>query len=185
MVDLASLWLPILVAAVLVFVASSVIHMMLPIHKGDYGKLPGEEQVLAAMREQGVAPGSYMLPCASSMKEYSTPTFVERLERGPVGFLTVVPSGKQNMGKSLGQWFGFCIVVSVFAAYLGRFSLPAGTGFGDVFRVTAAVGVLGYAFSNVTESIWKGVSWGITAKFLFDGIVYGVVTGLAFGWLWP
>jgi len=33
MVSLAALWLPILLAAVFVFIASSIIHMVLPYHK--------------------------------------------------------------------------------------------------------------------------------------------------------
>ena len=47
MVALADLWLPILVSGVVVFVVSSVIHMLIPIHRGDYAKLPGEDAVRA------------------------------------------------------------------------------------------------------------------------------------------
>ena len=38
MTGLSALWLPILVSAVLVFVASSLIHMASPWHKSDYPK---------------------------------------------------------------------------------------------------------------------------------------------------
>ena len=54
-----------------------------------------------------------------------------------------------------------------------------------VFRLTGTAAFLGYALTNVTNSIWKGVSWGVTAKFLFDGLVYALVTAATFGWLWP
>jgi len=54
---LLDLWLSISAAAVLVFVASSVMHMLLPIHRNDYGQLPGEDQVLDAMRSAGVGRG--------------------------------------------------------------------------------------------------------------------------------
>ena len=50
MVGVLALWLPILVAAVLVFVASSIIHMFLPYHRTDYGKVPDEDAVMDAMR---------------------------------------------------------------------------------------------------------------------------------------
>ena len=40
MIPLTALWLPILVSAVFVFIASSVIHMMLGYHKAYYGTLP-------------------------------------------------------------------------------------------------------------------------------------------------
>ncbi len=42
MVALSALWLPILLAAVIVFVASSIIHMILPYHKINYPPLPDE-----------------------------------------------------------------------------------------------------------------------------------------------
>ena len=65
---LTELWLPIVLAAVFVFIASSVIHMVLPIHKSDVKKMKNEDQVLEAMRANGVEPGNYMFPCAASMK---------------------------------------------------------------------------------------------------------------------
>ena len=45
MVSISALWLPILLSAVIVFVASSIIHMVLPVHRGDYRKLPEEDRV--------------------------------------------------------------------------------------------------------------------------------------------
>ena len=56
MAFLADLWLPILLSAVFVFVASSVLHMVLPIHKGDYKKPPGEDAVLESMRDRASRP---------------------------------------------------------------------------------------------------------------------------------
>ncbi len=154
MISLLDLWLPILVSAVFVFIASSALHMAIPIHKNDFKKLANEANVLASMREHGFQQGSYMFPCAGSMKEMGTPEHVEKMNLGPVGFLTVMPSGPMNMGMM-------------------------------VFRTTAAVAVLGYAVSNIPDSIWKGVTWEITAKFVFDGVIYGLLTALAFCWLWP
>ena len=78
MVALAELWLPVLLSAVFVFVVSSIIHMVLPIHKGDFKKLSGEDEVLQVMRAQGLAPGSYMFPCPGSMEEMGTPEMMEK-----------------------------------------------------------------------------------------------------------
>jgi len=50
MTSLYTLWLPILLSSVFVFVASSVIHMLLPWHKGDYSSVPNEERVMDALR---------------------------------------------------------------------------------------------------------------------------------------
>jgi hypothetical protein len=37
----------------------------------------------------------------------------------------------------------------------------------------------------LTSSIWYKKSWSGTLKNVFDGLVYGLVTGGVFGWLWP
>lgn len=182
MVSVFALWLPIVLAAVLVFVASSVIHMVLPYHKSDMRKMDGEEAVLAAMRSAGVKPGEYMFPMCKSMKDMNDPEYVAKLNHGPVGTMTVMPNGPWNMGRSLGQWFAFCLVLSVFVAYITGMAMPRGA---DVFRMASTVGVLAYAFTNVTNSIWKGSAWSNTCKFVFDGLVYGLVTGATFAWLWP
>lgn len=182
MATLVALWLPILLSAVFVFVVSSVIHMALPIHKGDYGGMPQEDRVLDALRA-GVPPGQYRFPYASSMKEYGSPAMKAKFERGPVGSIVVLRG--MNMGKALGQWFVFCLVIGVFVAYVTGLALPAGAEYMRVFRIAGTVAVIAHAFSSVNDSIWKGVSWSTTLKFAFDGVVYGLVTAGTFAWLWP
>lgn len=182
MATLVALWLPILVSAVFVFVASSIIHMALPIHKGDYGGMPDEDRVLDALRAS-VKPGQYRFPYASSMKECGTPEMKAKFARGPVG--TIVIMNGMNMGKALGQWFVFCLVIGVFVAYVTSLALPFGADYMRVFRIAGTVAVIAHAFSSVNDSIWKGVSWGTTLRFAFDGLVYGLVTAGTFGWLWP
>ena len=185
MLALVDLWMPILVSAVAVFIVSSIVHMWLPIHKSDYKKMPGEEGILETMRGQSVQPGTYMFPCAGSMKDMATPEHLEKCKLGPVGFLTVVPSGVPNMGKSLGQWFAYSILISIFVAYIGGLSLDGNSEFMKKFQVAGAIAVLGYALASMPESIWKGQQWSTTAKFIFDGMLYGLATGLVFAWLWP
>lgn len=185
MVPLLDLWLPILLAAVFVFVASSVIHMALQYHKKDYLKLPGEEDALAALRAQDLRPGQYMFPRADSMKEMCSPEMVAKLNQGPVGYLNVMPNGPPSMGKSLTQWFVFSLLVSAFAGYVAGLGLPPGTDYMLVFRATSAVALAGYGLGYMMDSIWKGVPWSSTAKYMFDGLVYALLTGGTFGWLWP
>lgn len=179
------LWLPILVSAIAVFVASSVIHMVLPIHKSDYRGVPNEEAFLEALRAAKVPEGEFMFPICSSMKDMGSPEFLAKLKRGPVGSILIRPNGACSMGKSLGQWFAYCVVLGLFIAYIASIGTPRGASFAQVFRITGAIAILGHAFSNVTNSIWKGVSWTITAKFVFDGVVYALVTAACFAWLWP
>ncbi|HKX46905.1 MAG TPA: hypothetical protein VJP77_09385 [Planctomycetota bacterium] len=182
---LVDLWLPILVSAVLVFVASSVIHMLVQWHKQDYAPLPGEDAVADALRAAGAGPGNYMFPRCESMKQLQDPAVAARFERGPIGILTLLPPGPPAMGKALGQWFAFCLFVGVFTAYVASLALGPGAEYLKVFQLVGATAFLGYAVSEVTESIWKGVAWSTTAKYLFDGLIYAVVTAGTFGWLWP
>ena len=182
---LTSLWLPILLSAVFVFIASSIIHMVILIHRRDFKKLPGEGDVLEAMRTQGVGVGEYVFPCPDTMKDMGTPEMIEKYKQGPVGFLTVVRSGAPAMGKNLIQWFLYSVLMGVFVAYVAMLGLSRGSEFMAVFRMTGTVAILGYAISEIPNSIWKGRSWVVTLKFIFDGVVYGTVTGCTFGWLWP
>src|SRR5262245_63134718 len=131
-VPVHALWLPILLSAVIVFVASSIIHMALPIHKSDYRKLPDEDKVLDALRSAGVTPGRWYIFPFCTHKEMKSPEVLEKFKRGPVGSLTIRPSGAPAMGKFLGQWFLYCIVVSILVAYLTGRTRVAGTPYLEV-----------------------------------------------------
>lgn len=183
--DLASLWLPIVLSGVIVFVASAIFHMVIPIHKGDFKGLPGEAGIMAELRKAGVGRGVYMFPHCAEMKEMNSPEFLERYKQGPVGIVTILPAGPSpTMTKNLIQWFGYCLLVSAFAAYVCTL-LPAGASYGVVFRWAATVAILGYSASSLTDSIWGGRPWSTTLKFIVDGVIYGLLTGGTFGWLWP
>ena len=185
MVPLTTLWLPILVSAVLVFVASAIVHMVLPFHKGDMKKLPSEEGILAALRGFTMPPGDYVFPCASSMKDMKDPAFVEKWKQGPVGILTVLPSGPPTMGKSLVLWFVYCGVVSLFAAYVAGRALAPGAHYLAVFRFAGVTAFVGYSLALWQQTIWYGRAFSTTAKSTVDGLVYGLLTAGVFGWLWP
>ena len=185
MVPLTGLWLPILLAAVIVFVGSSILHMVLRYHRGDYRQLPQEETVLTSMRTAGVTRGVYMFPYVPDPKDHKKPEVQEKFRRGPVGILTVIPSGPMNMGKYLGSWFIYCLVVSFFVAYVAGRTLAPGTHYLQVFRVAGTVGFMTYGLSHISNWIWGGQPGSTTAKHVFDGLIYGLLTGGTFGWLWP
>ena len=185
MVSLAALWLPILVAAVLVFLASTLIHMVLPYHRTDYGKVASEDKVMDALRPFGIAAGDYMLPCPTSPSAAHTPEFIAKVKRGPSLLMTVFPPGPMSMGSSLVSWFLFCIVVGVFAGYLTSRALPAGAPYREVFRFAGTVAFVGYALALWEHTIWYKRAWTTTLKSNIDGLIYGLLTGGVFGWLWP
>jgi hypothetical protein len=185
MVPLTALWLPILLSTVIVFLASALMHMVLSYHKSDFRPLPNEELVTDVLRSAGVAPGAdYSFPyyCFDEMKSAAV---IEKVKRGPVGFMTVLPSGPPAMGKSLVQWFLYCIVISIFAGYLAGRTLTPGTGFLEVFRVVGTVAFLGYGPAHAQDSIWAGRSWIVTFKHIFDSLIYALLTAGLFAWLWP
>ena len=185
MVELTALWMPILISAVLVFVASSIIHMMLPMHKNDYKKLPNEEKFLEAMRALNLSPGFYHFPRCDSHADMKKPEYVEKLNKGPIGLMTVFPNGQPNMGVYLGTWFAYLVVVSIFVAYVTSHTLPSGTGYRQVFRVAGTVAFIGYGLAHAHASIWEGRPWINTLKFWIDGLIYGGLTAGVFGWRWP
>jgi hypothetical protein len=184
MVPLASLWLPILLSAVIVFVASSLIHMASPWHKNDYPKVPNEEGLRAALRPLAIPPGDYMVPRPSGREELKDPKFIEKINQGPNLVLTVLPNGPWSMGRNLGLWFVYLLVVSLFAAYVAGRALPPGAPYLQVFRFVGATAFLGYAAALWQMSIWYRRAWSTTVKATIDGLIYALLTAATFGWLW-
>ena len=184
MVPLTSLWVPILLSAVIVFVASSIFHMVLPFHRKDYGKLSAEGDVMEALRRFAIPPGDYIAPHGTP-ETMRTPEFVEKMNKGPVLMMTVMPSGPVAMGPTFGMWFAYCVVVGVFAGYVAGRALGPGAPYLDVFRFVGTVAFVGYCLALWQNSIWYKKSWGTTMRQTIDGLVYGLLTGGTFGWLWP
>jgi hypothetical protein len=180
-----SLWLPVLVAAAAVWIASAIVWMALPHHKSDFSKLPSEDGVADALRKLGLKPGQYMLPHMTDMKDCKDPAVVKRFEDGPIALIRVNPNGVPKMGKSLTLYFLYCFLVSFVTAYVARHTLTFGAPFESVFRLTGTIAVASYTLALLPESIWMGRPWGATIKSVCDSIAYGVMTGLIFAWLWP
>lgn len=185
MVSILSLWAPILVSAVFVFVLSSIIHMFLGYHKTDYNKIQNEDAVREALRSGGIKPGDYCIPYAGSTKAMGEPDFIEKMTSGPVAFMSVRPSGPPSMTKNLVQWFIYSVVVGILAAYVAGRALGPDAVYLDVFRFAGTTAFVGYSIALMQNSIWFGRSWGTTLKSMFDGLLYSLVTAGAFGWLWP
>ena len=185
MVPVTSLLIPIALSAVFVFIASSIIHMATPWHKNDMQKLPDEPGVMNALRPFTLAPGNYGFPRPDSMKDMQSPEFKEKFRKGPVGFLTVRPSGEVGMGANLVQWFIFSLVVSLFAGYIAGVAFGPGTEYLRIQQVAGCVAFVGYSLAQIPESIWWGRRWSSTIRSMLDGLLYGLLTGGTFGWLWP
>jgi hypothetical protein len=185
MTELSSLWLPIFVSAVVVFIVSSVIHMVLPWHRGEYPKVPNEDKVMDALRPFNIPPGEYMTPRASGTKEMKSPDFKEKLNKGPVMILTVLPTGERGMGKYFILWFVYSLVVGLFAAYIAGRALPVDAHYLQVFRFVGASAFMGYSFALWQMHIWHHKTFRSTFTATLDGLIYALFTAGVFGWLWP
>ena len=119
MVSILALWMPIVLSAVLVFAVSSLIHMVFSYHRSDFSAVPSESEVMDSLRPFNIPPGDYVIPHSSSQKEMESQEFKDKANNGPVAFMTVLPNGVPGMGRSLAEWFGYCVIVGIFAAYTG------------------------------------------------------------------
>lgn len=185
MTGLSALWLPILVSAVFVFIASSIIHMLSPWHKSDYPMLANQDQIMDALRPLNIPPGDYLIPRPATRAEMSSPEFAEKTKKGPVVVMTVYPSGGMNIGRNMAMWFVYSAVVGLFAAYIAGRALPPGTSYLHVFRFAGATAFIGYSLALWQMTIWYSRSWVTTFKSTVDGLIYACLTAGVFGWLWP
>ncbi len=184
MVTILSLWLPILIASVLVYIVAVFLYMATPLHSRDFAKLRNEDAVMDVLRAQGVTQGQYMFPGAESNKDWSSPEWIEKADRGPVGLLFVHASGIGMLKQLVFQGI-FVLVISTMAGYMGSASLPRGAEYLEVFQVVGTAAFLAHSAGHFVHAIWFGFSWKITWLRALEGLLYGVLTAGIFGWLWP
>lgn len=185
MTPLTSLWLPILVSAIFVFIASSIIHMFLKWHDSDYHSVPDEAAFGDAVRPFAIPPGDYMIPRPKSMDEMKSPEFAEKMCNGPVMMFTVMRNGEMSMGRSLGLWFAYLVVVGVLVAYVAGRALPPAAHYLEVFRFAGATAFIAYSVALWQMWIWYHRSLGTTLRNTLDSLIYALLTAGTFGWLWP
>ena len=184
--SVVALWLPILASAVAAFVVSSIIHMGPFWHRTDYPRYAAEDRVLDALRSLGLPAGEYMMPRPANPAEMRSPEFIEKMKRGPAVLMTIFPPWSGSMAGNLVQWFVYCLVVSVFAAYITGAALPAGTATPlAICRFAGTTAFIGYVLALWQLKIWFRRSWDITLKSTLDGLIYATVTCGVFIWLWP
>ncbi|HTS38052.1 MAG TPA: hypothetical protein VMH04_20420 [Candidatus Solibacter sp.] len=184
MAFLSALWLPIVLSAVIVFIASSIMHMVLPYHRSDYTKLPDEDRLLATLRGAGLKRGLYVFPHCLP-QDMKKPEMQEKYKQGPVGMMTIMNNGTVVLPKFLAQWFGYILLVSFFVAYLAAHTIAPGLNYLAVFRVVGTAAFLSYGLGNIPNAVWRGQTWSMCIKEIIDGLIYALLTAGTFGWLWP
>ena len=138
-----------------------------------------------ALRKFAIPPGDYVTPCPENPEAMKSPEYIEKAEKGPVSFMTILPSGPPAIGPSLIQWFIYSVIISLFSAYLAGHTVGENANYLNVFRVVGCSAFMGYALALAQNSIWYHRNWAATLKSMFDGLIYALVTAGTFGWLWP
>ncbi|MCE9603130.1 MAG: hypothetical protein K8S21_13075 [Gemmatimonadetes bacterium] len=185
MVSPLALWIPIVVSAVFVFIALMLIHGLLGWHRDDMIAVPGEAEFLERVRALGVSPGDYRFPYGRTTADMTTPEFEAKMKQGPAGIMSVWPSGGLDMGRMMGLWFVYSLVIAVLVAFVtGRTHGPGAESL-EVFRVSATVTFCCYVMAHWQNWIWWGRSTRFTVTYSLDGVLFALVTGATFAWLWP
>ena len=184
MVAISTLWLPIVLAAVAVFIVSALMHTVLGYHWNDFRAVPNQGPVLDTLRALNLPHGDYMLPKADNVKQMRTPEYKAMFERGSVMMMNV-SAGHMAIGKNLVQWFVYLLVVGFCCAYIAGRELHPGTDYLSVFRIVGFTAFMAYALALPQESIWFRRNWRMTVIAMIEGLVYAGLTAGMFGWLWP
>jgi hypothetical protein len=182
MVTLSMLWLPILLSAVAVLIAANVLWMALPFwHNADYGRVPEEKLILDAMST--AKSGQYLVPRMDWRK--LTPEERQASQSRPVVYMLVRNPAKFSFAPALVLYFLYGLAIAIIVGYLtGRTRGPGAESL-EVFRVAGTAGFLAYGFRSVSDAIWYGKPWRVAFKEMIDGLIYGLLMGAIFSWLWP
>jgi hypothetical protein len=184
MTPLVQLWLPVLVSAVVVFVASFLAWMVLPHHKKDIKTLPDEKALTDHLRKLNLPPGTYMWPGCQPGQDMKSEEYCARYNAGPWGTMNVV-GRKPSFARNLVLTFLLYIVVSIFVGYVTSLAREPGASFLPVFRLAGATAVLGYCAGSIPGAIFTGKPGRFVLTDFIDGVVYGLLTGVMFGLFWP
>ena len=177
--SLFTLWMPILASAVAVWFLSALVWMVFPWHKSDFSKTADEEAVRGAL--SGLSPGFYNVPHCLSQAELKDPEMQRKFADGPLAFITVLPNGVPQMGSKMLSVFVYYVFVGILAAYMVTRTASADASYLEIFRIAGTTSWIAYGVAYVQDSIWFGRPWSITAKSLFDALLYALVTGGMFG----
>ena len=177
------LWLAILIGTFVLWILSFVAWVVMPHHFSDHTKVPNEDDLMKFVKDSGLPAGNYMFPYAECGKDQGSKEYMERYTEGPRGTLNIydMPNMARNMGLTIFYFF-----VTIFTiAYITHVACPPAdeaTNFMKVFRIAGTIAVLNYASSGALNRIWFRARM---STHIIDGVVYGVVLGLIFAFLWP
>lgn len=175
------LWLPIVVAAIACFFMSSAIWVVFKWHNRDHNGTDREDDVRAALK--GAKPGFYILPYCAEYADMAKPEMQQKLNDGPVAYITVAPSGMPSMGPKMLSMVVYFLLISVLCAYMVTRTIAPDADYLAVFRIAGTVAFIANGIAVIPESVWFARPWPMTVKNLLDALIYALLTGGIFGWL--
>ena len=154
-------------------------------HLGDYRQLSNEDAVRATLSAGTPAPGLYVVPYCTDMKEMGSESMLKKLTDGPNAYIVVRRNGMPNMGAMLGKWFALTLVVAAAVAVISAAAVaPGSTNASNAGCLAGMMTFLAYFVGSACNSVWMGKTWGSTAKDALDAAIYGARTWVIFMKLW-
>jgi len=120
------------------------------------------------------------------MKEMASDAMKQKHAEGPNAVVVFGPTGQPNMGKHLGLWFLWSLVIATVAGFLAARLVGPGSGptLGAA-KLVGAITFIAHGFGTVQESIWMYRSWKSSATYFLDATLYAIGSAAVFYWLWP
>lgn len=162
------LWVPILLAAAVMFIASSIAWTVLPHHKKDWARLPDEAAAVNLL--SGVESGQYVVPKDDMKAGWYATVLVKR--------------GRVSMSKSLTLWFLNQLLIALMTGYLIYYALVPEAEYLLVFRIAGTALVLGQIGALFARAIWWGFKWSSVVVETVEGVIYAVLAAGIFSWWW-
>lgn len=183
-VTIAELWLPLLIASVVVFFASSIMWMAMPHHKKDIVFIGDKEtEFLKTLNNLDLKPALYMYP-GCEMKDLKTDEGAAKWNTGPWGVITIYPN-KPNFGMNLFKTFIAYFCITLFVVYITGLSVAHGENYMHVFRVAATTAILGHCMGSLVGDFFMGKPTRFIITCFFDGVVYSLITAGILASMWP
>jgi hypothetical protein len=170
---------------IVMFIWTSIAHMVLPLGEAGITEIPNEQAVLTIMQTSiGDKTGLYIFPgfglgpdATKQQKQEAMKTAGERMTKNPSGILMYHPPGRPfTMGKWLGVEFSTELLESILAVFLVAQTTLI-TFWPRVGFVTF-IGVIAALSTNVSYWNWYGFSGVYTVSYMFIQLVGFVCVGI-------
>jgi len=172
-----------IVGAVVIFIISSIWHIVLPFSVTGFHLLPHEEILTAAMRLDITEPGIYPFPGMDPSKR-SDPVegkkFADKFLRGPTGLIIYRPGGTEfSFPRLLVNQFGFQLMAAFVLSLLLSMSASALPGYLQRVLFVALVAVFGSLLIDLPYWNWYGFPGNYTLEHFCEFLFTWGLTGFA------